>query len=42
MCSSQTLYSALASTYREHFQVPHRQAYDTLAWEGVKELLPEQ
>lgn len=42
MRSSQELYSALAPTYTEHFEAPHRRAYDTLAWERVRQLLPEQ
>jgi SAM-dependent methyltransferase len=40
MRPSQGLYSALAPTYEEHFEVPHRRAYDTLAWERVQRLLP--
>jgi SAM-dependent methyltransferase len=42
MRPSQDLYSALAPTYREHFEVPHRRAYDLLAWEHVRRLLPER
>ncbi len=40
MLSSQELYSALAPGYAEHFEAPHRLAYDTLAWERVRALLP--
>ncbi|MCO5993886.1 class I SAM-dependent methyltransferase [Actinoallomurus rhizosphaericola] len=40
MRPSQALYSALAPTYEEHFEVPHRRAYDTLAWERVRRVLP--
>jgi SAM-dependent methyltransferase len=39
---SQDLYSALAPSYAEHFEAPHRRAYDTLAWERVRLVLPEQ
>jgi SAM-dependent methyltransferase len=42
MRSSQALYSALAPSYTEHFEVPHRRAYDTLAWERVQEILPQR
>jgi SAM-dependent methyltransferase len=42
MRPSQGLYSALAPTYEQHFEVPHRRAYDTLAWERVRRLLPER
>jgi SAM-dependent methyltransferase len=42
MRSSQALYSALAHSYVEHFEIPHRRAYDTLAWERVRQLLPER
>lgn len=42
MRPSQRLYSALAATYREHFEVPHRRAYDALAWELVQRVLPER
>jgi SAM-dependent methyltransferase len=42
MRPSQALYSALAPAYREHFEVPHRRAYDDLAWERVRRLLPER
>ena len=40
MRSSQALYSALAPTYQAHFEVPHRHAYDALAWERIRPLLP--
>lgn len=39
---SQPLYDALAADYEAHFAVPHRRAYDDLAWERVTTLLPEQ
>jgi SAM-dependent methyltransferase len=42
MRPSQALYDALAPTYREHFEVPHRRAYDVLAWERVQRMLPER
>ena len=42
MRSSRPLYSALAPSYAEHFEVPHRRAYDTLAWEYVRGMLPER
>src|ERR1700722_839018 len=42
MRPSQALYSALAPSYLEHFEIPHRHAYDTLAWERVRPLLPER
>lgn len=42
MLPSQALYNALAPTYREHFEVPHRRAYDVLAWERVRRMLPER
>jgi SAM-dependent methyltransferase len=38
--ASAAFYDALAATYEEHFAVPHRQAYDDLAWELVCALLP--
>lgn len=38
--ASAALYDALATTYDEHFAVPHRRAYDDLAWELVCPLLP--
>jgi SAM-dependent methyltransferase len=34
------LFDALADHYEEHFQAPHRRAYDRLAWERVRRLLP--
>jgi SAM-dependent methyltransferase len=37
---SQPLYDALAPDYENHFAVPHRRAYDDLAWERVRSLLP--
>jgi SAM-dependent methyltransferase len=40
MRPSQPLYDVLAPTYKEHFNVPHRRLYDTLAWERVLGLLP--
>jgi SAM-dependent methyltransferase len=42
MRPSQALYTALAPSYREHFEVPHRRAYDVLAWERVRRTLPER
>lgn len=38
--ASTALYDALAPTYDQHFAVPHRRAYDDLAWELVRPLLP--
>ena len=38
--ASTALYDALAPTYEEHFAVPHRRAYDDLAWDLVVPLLP--
>jgi SAM-dependent methyltransferase len=38
---SRPLYDALADGYEEHFAVPHRRAYDDLAWEQTVALLPE-
>lgn len=38
--SSQALFDALAPDYDSHFEVPHRRAYDDLAWERVARLLP--
>lgn len=38
---SASFYDALAENYDEHFAVPHRAAYDRLAWEAVTELLPD-
>ena len=40
MRPSQDLYSALAPSYREHFEAPLRRAYDALAWERVQPMLP--
>ncbi|MEV0001365.1 class I SAM-dependent methyltransferase [Micromonospora sp. NPDC050980] len=40
MRPSQPLYDALAPDYDAHFAVPHRRAYDDLAWERVRVLLP--
>ena len=40
MRPSQPLYDALAQGYEDHFAVPHRRAYDDLAWECVRDLLP--
>jgi SAM-dependent methyltransferase len=40
MRSSQPLYDALAPGYEAHFEVPHRRAYDQLAWERVSTMLP--
>lgn len=40
MRPSQPLYDALAPGYEEHFTVPHRRAYDDLAWERIRPLLP--
>jgi SAM-dependent methyltransferase len=37
---SQPLYDALARGYEDHFAVPHRRAYDDLAWERILTLLP--
>jgi SAM-dependent methyltransferase len=39
--ASVPLYDALAPTYHEHFAVPHRRAYDDLAWELIQPLLPD-
>ncbi|GIE51433.1 hypothetical protein Ani05nite_49670 [Amorphoplanes nipponensis] len=41
MRSSRPLYDALAAGYEDHFAVPHRRAYDDLAWDQVVALLPE-
>lgn len=38
---SASFYDALADDYDSHFAVPHRAAYDQLAWEVVSALLPE-
>lgn len=40
MRSSIPLFDALAADYEAHFDVPHRRAYDQLAWELVQPLLP--
>ena len=37
---SDILFDGLAAHYDEHFAVPHRQAYDRLAWELTLEQLP--
>ena len=37
---SDTLFDGLAAHYDEHFAVPHRRAYDLLAWELTAEQLP--
>jgi len=42
MQSSQQLYSALAHRYREHFESPHRRAYDAMAWDEVRPFLPDR
>ena len=36
MRSSIPLYDALADDYDDHFSVPHRNAYDVLAWDAVQ------
>lgn len=41
MESSIKLFDALADDYDVHFVVPHRRAYDELAWELVQPLLPD-
>lgn len=41
MRPSRPLYDALAPGYEEHFAVPHRRAYDDLAWEQTVALLPD-
>lgn len=38
--SSVALYDSLADSYDDHFAVPHRAAYDELAWEAVVARLP--
>jgi SAM-dependent methyltransferase len=38
--SSIPLFDSLAADYDAHFDVPHRRAYDELAWELVQPLLP--
>ena len=40
MRSSAPLYDSLAPQYDEHFAVPHRRAYDDLAWEICSAALP--
>ncbi len=40
MRSSAPLYDSLAPAYEEHFAVPHRRAYDDLAWEICTAALP--
>lgn len=40
MGSSVPLFDALAATYDDHFAVPHRRAYDDLAWELIVPMLP--
>jgi len=42
MQSSQQLYTALAPRYREHFESPHRRAYDAMAWDQVQNFLPDR
>lgn len=41
MRPSAPLFDALAAEYDEHFAVPHRAAYDELAWERLEAALPE-
>jgi ubiquinone/menaquinone biosynthesis C-methylase UbiE len=38
--SSKALYDSLAPTYDEHYRVPHRRAYDDLAWTLCTAALP--
>jgi len=38
--SSAALYDSLAPTYEEHYRVPHRRAYDDLAWAFCMAALP--
>ena len=40
LASSRALYDTLADTYDQHFEVPHRRAYDELAWDAVTAVLP--
>jgi ubiquinone/menaquinone biosynthesis C-methylase UbiE len=40
--SSIPLYDSLAATYEAHFALPHRRAYDDLAWELCAAALPPQ
>ena len=42
MRSSQQLYTKLAPRYREHFDSPHRRAYDAMAWDQVRAFLPDR
>jgi len=42
LSASIPLFDALAAEYDAHFDVPHRRAYDELAWELVQPLLPER
>src|SRR5260370_2144201 len=42
MQSSEQLYTALAYRYREHFESPHRRAYDAMAWDQVRHFLPDR
>jgi SAM-dependent methyltransferase len=39
--SSRALYDVLAPTYDQHYTVPHRRAYDDLAWEFCAASLPQ-
>jgi SAM-dependent methyltransferase len=39
--SSRALYDILAATYDEHYTVPHRRAYDDLAWDFCVAALPD-
>jgi SAM-dependent methyltransferase len=41
MRSSAPLYDLLAPSYEDHFAVPHRRAYDELAWEICRAALPD-
>jgi len=40
MRSSIPLFDSLADDYELHFAVPHRRAYDALAWDRISNLLP--
>lgn len=42
MRTSIPLYNSLAADYDAHFAVPHRRAYDDLAWEIITPLLPTE
>jgi SAM-dependent methyltransferase len=42
MQSSRQLYTALAPRYREHFERPHRRAYDAMTWDQVRPFLPDR